>query len=134
LLLLQLTNDMLLQDMTYVAWCGTMAHEALAKANVDVPVTMCNGQTANSTINTCNGNDCTSYLEQHGQNGRILIDQPGLWTENEGGFQVILTSSSSHPHFILTRCCTSRTGATHRLRARTRTTSGVAPWATRLSA
>ena len=48
---------------------------------------MCNGETANNTINTCNGNDCSHYLETHGQNGRILIDQPGLWTENEGGFQ-----------------------------------------------
>ena len=25
-------------------------------------------------LNTCNGNDCTAYLEKHGQNGRILID------------------------------------------------------------
>ena len=63
-----------------------MAHAALRAVSVDVPVTMCNGETANSTINTCNGFDCSGYLEQHGQNGRILVDQPGLWTENEGGF------------------------------------------------
>ena len=64
-----------------------MAHAALAKVGVQVPITMCNGETASGTINTCNGNDCTSYLEQHGQNGKVLLSQPALWTENEGGFQ-----------------------------------------------
>ena len=33
-------------------------------------------------------NDCSDFLETHGQSGRILVDQPALWTENEGGFQV----------------------------------------------
>ena len=64
-----------------------MAHAALAKVGVDVPITMCNGETASGTINTCNGNDCTSYIEEHGQNGKVLVTQPALWTENEGGFQ-----------------------------------------------
>ena len=64
-----------------------MAHEALDTVGVNVPVTMCNGETASTAINTCNGNDCTSFLEHHGQNGRVLVDQPALWTENEGGFQ-----------------------------------------------
>ena len=64
-------------DQGYVDWCGTMAAAALSNAKVDVPITMCNGATANNTINTCNGNDCSRYLENHGQNGRILIDQPG---------------------------------------------------------
>ena len=49
--------------------------------NVNVPWIMCNGVSANNTINTCNGNDCAGFLEQNGQSGRILIDQPGLWTE-----------------------------------------------------
>ena len=70
-----------------VQWCGDIAHAALKKAGVDVPVTMCNGETATNAINTCNGNDCSGFLEQHGQNGRVLVDQPALWTENEGGFQ-----------------------------------------------
>lgn len=42
------------------------------------------GDSAPNTINTCNGQDCTSFISEHGQNGRILIDQPALWTENEG--------------------------------------------------
>jgi len=49
---------------------------------------MCNGQSANNTINTCNGKECTKFIESNGQNGRVLIDQPPLWTEAEGGFQV----------------------------------------------
>ena len=47
---------------------------------------MCNGETANNTINTCNGNDCTDFILSHGQNGRVLIDQPAVWTENEEGY------------------------------------------------
>jgi hypothetical protein len=64
-----------------------MANNALKAVKVDVPITMCNGETANSTINTCNDNDCSDWLEGHGDSGRILIDQPGLWKENEGDFQ-----------------------------------------------
>jgi beta-galactosidase GanA len=77
IVLLQVENELPKTDMTYVEWCGTMAHAALDANKVSVPIEMCNGQTAKSTINTCNGNDCSDYLENHGQNGRILIDQPG---------------------------------------------------------
>ena len=87
IVLVQVENELPHTDTGYVEWCGTMAHAALDKVNVDVPITMCNGATASSTINTCNGQDCSSYLEQHGQNGKVLLSQPGLWTENEGGFQ-----------------------------------------------
>lgn len=34
-----------------------MANDVLAAYNVSVPVTMCNGDTASSAINTCNGSD-----------------------------------------------------------------------------
>ena len=54
--------------------------------NVNVPWLMCNGQSANNTINTCNGNDCVAFLSTYGQSGRILKDQPAMWTENEGWF------------------------------------------------
>jgi hypothetical protein len=43
-----------------------MAHDALKAVAVDVPVTMCNGETAKNAINTCNGNDCSGFLEQYG--------------------------------------------------------------------
>ena len=87
IVLVQVENELYGPDLPYVEWCGTMAHAALAKVKVDVPITMCNGETASTTINTCNGNQCTSYLEKNGQNGKVLISQPALWTENEGGFQ-----------------------------------------------
>jgi len=44
---------------------------------------MCNGYSANGTINSCNGDDCVAFLDEHGQSGEILITQPGMWTENE---------------------------------------------------
>ena len=88
IVLVQVENELQPTDKDYVAWCGAMAARALATVGASVPVTMCNGETANSTINTCNGNDCSDFLEKHGQSGRILVDQPALWTENEGGFQV----------------------------------------------
>ncbi len=45
---------------------------------------------------SCNDNDCSGFISQHGQNGRVLIDQPAMWTENEGGFQV-WSGSPSNP-------------------------------------
>lgn len=87
IVLVQVENELPATDKSYVAWCGTMAQKALDAVSVNVPLTMCNGETANNTINTCNGNDCSNFLENHGQSGRILVDQPALWTENEGGFQ-----------------------------------------------
>lgn len=84
---MQVENELPATDKSYVAWCGNMAQKALDAVSVQVPLTMCNGETANNTINTCNGNDCSHFLENHGQSGRILVDQPALWTENEGGFQ-----------------------------------------------
>ena len=63
-------------------WCGQLAEET----EVKIPWGMCNGNSANNTINTCNGGDCTSFIEENGQNGRVLVDQPALWTENWMGW------------------------------------------------
>ena len=87
IVLVQVENELPGTDKAYVEWCGSMAHEALEAAGVNVPITMCNGETASTAINTCNGNDCSPFLERHGQNGKVLVSQPALWTENEGGFQ-----------------------------------------------
>lgn len=70
-------------EAKYVEWCGDLA----AQLDIGVPWLMCNGASASNTINTCNGVDCTAFLEQHGQSGQILISMPPLWTEDEGGFQ-----------------------------------------------
>ena len=46
---------------------------------------MCNGQSANNTINVCNGGDCAAtYAPTHAQ---LYPEQPLGWTENEGWFQ-----------------------------------------------
>jgi hypothetical protein len=69
-----------LQD--YADWCGRIA-QALAPK---VVWTMCNGLSANTTIETYNGflDDSTAWLDDHGDNGRVQVDQPALWTEDEG--------------------------------------------------
>ena len=72
----------------YADWSGKVAAAYAPK----VVWTMCNGLTAPNAINTCNGYDGVScsedWLESYGQSGRIQVDQPALWTEDEGGFQV----------------------------------------------
>jgi beta-galactosidase GanA len=54
IVLVQVENELQPTDVAYVAWCGEMAARALKAASVNVPLTMCNGETANNTINTCN--------------------------------------------------------------------------------
>jgi len=75
-----------LQD--YANWCGDLA----ARVEPKVVWTMCNGLTAPNAINTCNGYGNTAcstiWLEILGQSGRIQVDQPALWTEDEQGFQI----------------------------------------------
>jgi hypothetical protein len=71
-----------LQD--YADWCGAL----VARLAPQVIWTMCSGLAANNTILTCNGECSTWWLEQHGENGRIQVDQPPILTEFEGGFQV----------------------------------------------
>ncbi len=31
---------------------------------------------------------CADWLNTNGDSGRVLVSDPALWTENEGGFQV----------------------------------------------
>lgn len=85
IILAQIENE-LTSDPEYVQWCGDLANGL----EDSIPWIMCNGDSANNTINTCNGygDDCPSFLEKNGQNGRVLVDQPALWTENEQGFQI----------------------------------------------
>eukprot|EP00526_Cylindrotheca_closterium_P008356 CAMPEP_0113609882 /NCGR_PEP_ID=MMETSP0017_2-20120614/4727_1 /TAXON_ID=2856 /ORGANISM="Cylindrotheca closterium" /LENGTH=850 /DNA_ID=CAMNT_0000518727 /DNA_START=69 /DNA_END=2621 /DNA_ORIENTATION=- /assembly_acc=CAM_ASM_000147 len=72
-----------LQD--YADWCGNLVQQLAP----NVTWTMCNGLSAENTILTCNGiNECADFLEHHGQNGRVQIDQPPMLTEFEGGFQI----------------------------------------------
>jgi Glycosyl hydrolases family 35 len=61
----------------YADWCGSLV-ERLAP---NVTWTMCNGLSFKDAIVTCNGDSCTEWLETHGDTGRILVDQPAMWTE-----------------------------------------------------
>ena len=91
IVLAQVENELNGADQRYVDWNGQLA----ASLNVNIPWIMCNGQSANNTINACNGNDCAGFIESNGQSGRIMIDQPALWTENEGWFES--WGDSTHP-------------------------------------
>lgn len=72
----------LVQD--YADWCGSLVQRLAPR----VVWTMCNGLSASNTIVTCNGDCSTKWLEGHGSSGRIQVDQPPLWSEDEGGFQI----------------------------------------------
>lgn len=74
----QVENELSTSDNAYVDWCGQLA----ADNEYGQAWVMCNGRSASNTINSCNGFSCTSFADQNGQNGRVFIDQPGLWTEH----------------------------------------------------
>jgi len=86
--LTQVENELHGADAGYVDWCGSMAHSELKARGLSVPVGMCNGESAADTINTCNGKSCTGFAESYGQSGDIFKTKPGIWTEQEGGFQI----------------------------------------------
>eukprot|EP00039_Didymoeca_costata_P006416 m.89973 g.89973 ORF g.89973 m.89973 type:complete len:945 (-) comp13249_c0_seq1:184-3018(-) len=74
----QVENELHTQDQAYVEFCGNLVNEA----KIPIPWIMCNGNSSNNTINTCNSNDCTNFINSHGQSGRVLVDMPALWTED----------------------------------------------------
>lgn len=64
------------EDFKYVEWCGQLADRVMPESLWE----MCNGASANNTINSCNDNDCAAFIKDHGQNGQVLISQPAMWT------------------------------------------------------
>lgn len=77
IVLAQVENELHTNDQAYIDFCGDLTVEA----GIAIPWEMCNGASAVQTINSCNGGDCTSFIESNGQNGEVLKTQPGLWTE-----------------------------------------------------
>lgn len=76
----QVENELNGAPQSYVDWCGQQVVDS-GTANTTLWV-MCNGQSSYpTTVNSCNGFDCTSFIEGHGQNGHVLITQPAMWTE-----------------------------------------------------
>ena len=80
IVLAQIENEYFWDDPPYIEWCGNFAQTL----KFDVPWLMCNGKSANNTVNTCNGNDCANYAEKH---AHMFPGQPLAWTEDEGWFE-----------------------------------------------
>ena len=56
IILAQIENEYHGKDPAYVDWCGNLVTNELA--STEIPWIMCNGQAANSTIETCNSCNC----------------------------------------------------------------------------
>eukprot|EP00484_Ammonia_sp_Unknown_P001093 CAMPEP_0197021954 /NCGR_PEP_ID=MMETSP1384-20130603/2836_1 /TAXON_ID=29189 /ORGANISM="Ammonia sp." /LENGTH=773 /DNA_ID=CAMNT_0042449895 /DNA_START=51 /DNA_END=2372 /DNA_ORIENTATION=- len=81
IIMAQIENEYHGNDTAYVNWCGQLA----ASQNFSVPWIMCNGESANNTVNTCNGVNCyNKYVPSHATK---FPGQPLAWTENEGWSQ-----------------------------------------------
>jgi hypothetical protein len=78
----QVENELRTHDQAYIDFCGALVE----RSSVTIPFLMCNGNSSANTINSCNGADCTAFIEALGQNGRVLVDQPAIWTENWMGW------------------------------------------------
>lgn len=61
----------------YVDWLGELA----TQLKTNLPWIMCHGAHANDTIETCNGCDCTGFVD-----GIVVNGQPAMWTEDEQWF------------------------------------------------
>jgi beta-galactosidase len=70
-------------SVEYVNWCGALADSL----HLEIPWFMSNGMSANNTINTCNSCNCIDdkWVENHKRDHK---DQPLMWTEISGRFQV----------------------------------------------
>lgn len=81
---------------------GSNSESFLSIADVEtIPVLMCEGSVAPNAVPACNGPTCAEYLtdpnsrsdmsvetdENAGYEKKVLVDYPGVWTENEGGYQ-----------------------------------------------
>jgi hypothetical protein len=70
--------------MAYVDWCGSLVANDFASTKI--PWIMCNGRSANSIIETCNGCHCFDggWMDRH---RRTYPNQPLMLTEDWGTFQ-----------------------------------------------
>jgi hypothetical protein len=80
-IVMQIENEYGFGDSNYVRWNGELA----ASLAPNVVWIMCNGEYANNTINTCNGCDCDTWVDQHWSE---QPNTPAMFTENEGWFEM----------------------------------------------
>jgi hypothetical protein len=83
-ILAQIENEYHTNDQAYVEWCGDLVSNELSSA--EILWIMCNGYSANSTIETCNSCNCLDdgWIDHHRQ---TVLDKPMMFTENEGWYQ-----------------------------------------------
>ena len=82
-------------NASYVAWLGELADEL----HTGLPWIMCHGAHANNTIETCNGCDCTGFVD-----GLVARGQPAMWTEDEQWFDRFSQGASVRPTSDLGAC------------------------------
>ena len=80
IILSQVENEFWHRNPEYVDWCGKL----VAEVNVGIPFFMCNGFSANNTLNSINGNDGAAKVADQ---VTMYPKQPLSWTENEGWYQ-----------------------------------------------
>jgi hypothetical protein len=83
IILAQIENEYVQNDQAYIDWCGSLVTNELA--STEIPWIMCNGYSANSTIETCNSCNCfeDGWMARHPSQ---YPGQPMIFTENEGWF------------------------------------------------
>ena len=83
-ILAQIENELHGDDTAYVSWIGSLVSNELV--STEIPWTMCSGNSANSTIETCNSCNCftAGWMDQHRKD---FPDKPMIFTEDEGWFQ-----------------------------------------------
>ena len=75
----QIENELHLSPRDpYVTWCGELA----ASLDLDIPWVMCNGASANNTINACNGRRCDQPGQYADTHAKLYPGQPLMWTED----------------------------------------------------
>ena len=100
IIMAQIENELHMpSDAPYVTWCGDLVSEL----DLDIPWVMCNGASAQNTINTCNGNTCGQdggYADTHALQ---FPGQPLGWTEDWSWFNTWGGSVTNHPASTFSR-------------------------------
>jgi beta-galactosidase len=85
IILAQIENEFNRNDQVYIDWCGSLITNELS--STQIPWIMCNGHSANSSIESCNSCNCVDdgWVDNH---LKYHSDQPMIFTENEGLFHI----------------------------------------------
>ena len=86
IILAQIENELRSNETAYIDWIDDLVSNELL-VSTEIPWTMCSGNSANSTIETCNSCNCfvAGWIDQHQKD---FPDRPMLNTEDQGWFQI----------------------------------------------